>query len=196
MTSAANHEKVDTLCRHRWTVHAFHRLGEAGILDEDARVELIEGELVDMAPAPIGSRHAGTLEKLRHWLERSVQDSALVFSQNPVVLGEHSEPQPDIVLLKPRADFYVHAHPGAADVLLLIEVADSSVEYDRTVNSYLAPVYSNIEAMGSGERLQSLEVQEQIKKHHAGQQPFPGRACSDSPVRQGRGSGGQRGPVG
>jgi Uma2 family endonuclease len=137
MTSVADHEKVDTPCRHWWTVHAFHRLSEAGILHEDARVELIEGELVDMAP--IGSRHAGTLEKLRYWLERSVQDSALVFSQNPVVLGEHSEPQPDIVLLKPRADFYVHAHPGTADVLLLIEVADSSAEYDRTVK---VPLYA------------------------------------------------------
>lgn len=116
--------------RHRWTIEAYHKLADY-IFDENARVELIEGEIYDMAP--IGSLHAGKLERLRRLLEQAIGDRALVFSQNPVALGTHSEPQPDIAILIPRQDFYEAAHPGPDDILLLIELADSSIDYDRGI---------------------------------------------------------------
>jgi hypothetical protein len=90
--------------RHRLTVDDFHRMGEAGIFRADERVELIDGEVIDMAP--IGRDHARTVGFLAKRLERAVGDSALVFVQNPLWLTASSEPQPDIMLLKPRADFY------------------------------------------------------------------------------------------
>lgn len=123
--------------RHRLTVKDFHRMGEAGILSEEARVELIEGEIVDMPP--IGSGHAGEVRILNHLLTRAVGDAAIVDVQDPVVLGEHSEPQPDLMLLRPRDDFYTRSHPRPEDVLLLIEVADTSAHYDRTVK---IPLYA------------------------------------------------------
>jgi Uma2 family endonuclease len=106
-------------------------MGEAGILGEDDRVELIDGEILAMTP--IGPRHAHCVRRLIALLTSRVATSAIVDVQNPLVLGEHSEPQPDVVLLRPRPDFYRHSHPGPQDVLLVIEVADSSSDYDRTV---------------------------------------------------------------
>lgn len=123
--------------RHRLTVKDFHRMGEVGILGDDTRVELIQGDLVDMPP--IGSEHAGEVMILIHILTRMVGESAIVNAQNPVVLSEDSEPQPDIMLLKPREDFYTRSHPRPDDVLLLIEVADTSAHYDRTVK---IPLYA------------------------------------------------------
>lgn len=105
--------------RHRLTIEDFHGMGEAGILGEDARVELIEGELVDMPP--VGSEHAGEVRILIHILSRAVGDLAIVDAPNPVVLSEDSEPQPDIMLLKPRKDFYTRSHPGPGEVLLLMK---------------------------------------------------------------------------
>jgi len=112
-------------------------MGAAGILGEDARVELIEGELVDMPP--IGSEHAGEVRILIPMLTRAVGDLAIVDAQNPLVLSEDSEPQPDIMLLKPREDFYTRSHPGPGEVFLLIEVADTLADYDRTVK---IPLYA------------------------------------------------------
>jgi Uma2 family endonuclease len=114
----------DTLCafKHRLTVADYHKMGEAGIFDEDARVELIEGELFDMPP--IGSGHAGVVMIFIRLFTRAVGDLAIVGAQTPIVLGAESEPQPDILLLKPRDDFYTRSHPTPEDVLLLIEVAD------------------------------------------------------------------------
>lgn len=123
--------------RHRLTVDDFHRMGEAGIFRADERVELIDGEVIDMAP--IGSNHAGTVGFLAKRLERAVGDSALVFVQNPLSLTASSEPQPDIMLLKPRADFYRSAHPRPEDVLLIIEVADTTLAYDRDIK---VPLYA------------------------------------------------------
>ena len=124
--------------KHRLTVADFHKMGDAGIFHEDARVELIEGELFDMPP--IGSGHAGTVMIFIHLLARAVGDLAIVGAQTPIVLGEESEPQPDIVLLKPRDDFYTRSHPMPEDVLLLIEVADSSTYYDRSIK---IPLYAH-----------------------------------------------------
>jgi Uma2 family endonuclease len=117
------------LQRHRLTTSDYHRIGEAGILDEDSRVELIEGELIDMAP--IGSRHAGTVLHLSNLFNHAVGSAAFVWVQNPVTLDEHSEPEPDIALLRPRDDFYKSAHPRPSDVLLIVEVADTFLQYDR-----------------------------------------------------------------
>ena len=118
--------------RHRLDVDAYHRMGEAGIFGENTRIELIDGELIDMAP--IGQGHASTVNRLTQSLVLTCNRRAIVSVQNPVRLGRYSEPQPDIVILRNRPDFYGTGEPaGPADVLLLIEVADSSLAFDRTV---------------------------------------------------------------
>ena len=127
---------LERLRRHRLTVSEYLRMGEVRILAPDARVELIEGEIFDMAP--IGSLHAGTVTRLGRMLERAV-GAALVYIQNPVALSNYSAPQPDLALLRPREDFYTASHPGPADVLLMIEVADTTLHYDREVK---APLYA------------------------------------------------------
>lgn len=113
-------------------------MAETGILAPDARVELIEGEIIDMAP--IGSRHASIVDKLYHLLHTAVGTSAIVRSQNPVRLNDISEPEPDLALLRWRDDFYGARHPGPADVLLIVEIADSSLDYDR---SKKLPLYAS-----------------------------------------------------
>ncbi len=123
--------------RRRFTTEEYHKMGEHGILAEDDRVELIAGEIVEMSP--IGPPHAGHVARLNAVLGRLAGDRAIVWVQTPVDLDDYSEPQPDVVLLRPRADFYTTVHPCPADVLLLIEVADSSLDYDRNVK---VPLYA------------------------------------------------------
>ncbi len=125
------------LLRRRFTVHEYHRMGQVGILGEDDRLELLEGEIVEMAP--IGSRHQAAVDRLTRLFSNRVADAAMVRVQGPVRLAEDSEPQPDLMLLRSRADFYASAHPGPADVLLLVEVSDTSTEYDREVK---VPLYA------------------------------------------------------
>ncbi len=125
------------LQRHRLTVAEYHRMGEVGVLAPDARVELIDGEVVDMAP--MKSRHASVVGRLNAMLSRAAGDAALVWCQLPLHLDSGSEPEPDLMLLRPRADFYAAAHPEAADVLLLIEVSEGSARYDREVK---IPLYA------------------------------------------------------
>ena len=122
--------------RHRLTVSDYHRMGEAGILGTE-RVELIDGELIDMAP--IGAGHAGTVRGLNRVLTAACMGRAIVDVQNPVRLDGFSEPQPDLAVLRLRADDYRGAHPGPADVLLVVEVADSSLRFDREVK---LPMYA------------------------------------------------------
>lgn len=123
-------QSAQTVARHHLlTVDDYHKMGEAGILGEDDRVELIDGELIDMAP--IGSNHAGIVMRLITLLGAAVAGRAIISPQNPVRLGEHSEPQPDIAILRYRNDFYRASHPQPEDVLLLIEVADTTIHYDR-----------------------------------------------------------------
>jgi hypothetical protein len=118
----ANHRRafVDTktqeVTRRRFTVHEYHRMGEAGILHEDDRVELIEGEIVEMAA--IGTRHLSCVNGLNRLLVRGVDDAAIVSVQNPVRLDEHTEPQPDLAVLRVRD--YRESLPMPEDVLLLI----------------------------------------------------------------------------
>ena len=121
--------------RRPLTVAEYHRMGEVGILTADDRVELIEGELIAMTP--IGSNHAGTVNALAYALFRVVGDRGVVAVRNPVQLDDRSEPQPDFAVLRPRADFYRQATPRPQDVLLIIEVADSSLAYDRAVKRAL-----------------------------------------------------------
>jgi Uma2 family endonuclease len=128
---------ADPYRRHRFTAEEYHRMGEAGLFGEDDRVELIEGEIIEMTP--IGSRHAGTVKRLIRLLGQAVGEQAIISAQDPLRLGPRSEPQPDIALLRPRDDFYATGHPAAADVLLLIEVAEASLRYDREVK---IPLYA------------------------------------------------------
>ena len=115
--------------RHWLTVDDYYRMAEVGILDPEARVELIDGEIIDMAPP--GSLHAGTVSYLTEVLMRAVEGRATVLAQNPVRLSQYSEPQPDLALLRRREDFYRERHPRAEDVLLIVEVAASSLRFDR-----------------------------------------------------------------
>lgn len=115
--------------RHQHTVADYYRMAETGILPAGLRVELIEGEIIDMAP--IGSRHASTVDRLAFLFNRAVGNQAWVRVQNPVRLNDFSEPEPDLALLRWRDDFYAGGHPGPQDVLLIVEVADASLEYDR-----------------------------------------------------------------
>lgn len=118
--------------RHKIDVDAYHRMGEAGIFAPGERVELIEGELIDMAP--IGQGHAGIVNRLNEALVLACRGLAIVSVQNPVRLDRYSEPQPDFALLRPRPDFYeTGERAGSDDILLLIEVAESSLRFDRTV---------------------------------------------------------------
>ena len=125
------------LSKRLFTVEEFHRMAQAGILTEDDRVELLEGEILAMSP--IGTRHAACMKRLIRLFDRSVGDGAIVAAQDPIQLAEHSEPQPDLAVLTPRDDFYSHAHPGPSDILLLIEVAETSAETDRDVK---LPLYA------------------------------------------------------
>jgi len=114
--------------RHLISVDAFHRMGETGILGPRDRVELIDGEIIDMSP--IGVLHAAIVARLASYFSQRLGPMGVVWCQNPLRLDDISEPEPDIAILRPRADFYMTAHPGAADVLLVIEVADTSLAYD------------------------------------------------------------------
>jgi Uma2 family endonuclease len=117
------------ITRRKLDVDEYHRMGEAGILRDDDRVELIEGELVQMTP--IGNPHAGTANRLTRLFVAAVGPRAVVTVQNPVRLDRHNEPQPDLMLLRFRDDDYYGKTPTPDDVLLLVEVADSSLRYDR-----------------------------------------------------------------
>src|SRR5262249_8214512 len=114
---------------HRFTVDEYHKMGEVGIFYEDDRVELIEGEIVDMAR--IGTSHASSIRRLVSLFGAVVAGKALISPKNPIRLGKRSEPQPDIALLRPMSDFYQRSHPTPKEVLLLVEVSDSTLRYDR-----------------------------------------------------------------
>ena len=114
-----------------FTVGEYYRMAAAAILTEEDRVELIAGQIVAMSP--IGSRHAACVDRLNGLLHRQQGASFIVRVQSPIALDAYSEPEPDVVLLRPRTDFYADAHPVAADVLLAIEVSDTSADYDREV---------------------------------------------------------------
>ncbi|MBI1761991.1 MAG: Uma2 family endonuclease [Acidobacteria bacterium] len=116
---------------YHFTVADYHRMLETGVLNEDSRVELLNGRIIEMSP--IGKRHTAKVKRLNKLLGRKLDPSLLIGIQDPIQLDDYSEPQPDISVLKPQDDFYESHHPLPADVLFLIEVADSSVMVDREV---------------------------------------------------------------
>lgn len=128
---------LTTPSRHLITVDAFHRMGETGILGPADRVELIDGEIIDMSP--IGALHAAIVDLLARHFTRRTGESVFIRCQNPLRLDDVNEPEPDLVILRPRADFYATAHPGPADAMLVIEVADTSLAYDLGVK---VPLYA------------------------------------------------------
>jgi len=123
---------------HRYTVADYHRMGEAKIIAPNDRVELIQGEIIDMSP--IGSGHAGLVKHLIRIFSHTLDDTTIVAVQDPVVLNDFSEPQPDLALLRYREDFYTNSHPRAEDVLLIVEVADTTLQYDREIK---LPLYAS-----------------------------------------------------
>jgi len=135
MQAERSPEAAPLVHRRLFTADEYHRLGEAGILREDDRVELVDGDIVEMTP--IGARHAACVDRLNVVLQRCLGDSAIVRVQGPVRLNQISEPQPDITVLKPRRDFYAGTHPCGDDILLAIEVADTSLKFDREVKGSL-----------------------------------------------------------
>ena len=125
------------LARRWFTASEYNRMAEACILTEDDRVELIEGEIVEMSP--IGSRHAACVNRLNMLLSRQAGQSFIVSVQNPIIVNDYSEPEPDLAVLRLRADYYEQELPQSADVLVVVEVADTSVEVDRSVK---IPLYA------------------------------------------------------
>ena len=126
-----------TITKRRFSVKEYYLMADAGILSPRDRVELIDGEIVQMAA--MGSYHAGCVNTLNRLFMEMLGRRVVVSVQNPVRLSERSEPEPDVALLKPRADFYTESHPRAGDVMLIVEVSHSTVEYDRDVKT---PLYA------------------------------------------------------
>jgi len=122
---------------HRFTIEEYHRLTQTGILHEDDNVELIEGRIVDMTP--IGTKHASCVTRLNEIFSERLQRSVIISVQNPIYINEYSEPEPDIAILKRRSDFYSERLPCPDDILLIIEVADTSIEYDKVIK---IPLYA------------------------------------------------------
>lgn len=137
MSALAN--EIQPIMAPHWklSVNEYRLMGQVGILHEDDRVELIEGEIITMSP--IGPLHSGIANLLIELLGYPTQGRAIATVQNPVYLGPRSEPQPDFALLRFRSDRYKTRLPEAADVLLLVEIADSSAQYDREVK---LPLYA------------------------------------------------------
>ncbi len=114
-----------------FTVDEYYRMAEAGILGPEDRVELIDGEIIEMSP--IGVRHAACVNRATEAFIAAFRGRAVVSPQNPLRLSNYTEPQPDLVLLKPRADYYASKRSAAEDALLVLEVSDTTLRYDRNV---------------------------------------------------------------
>ncbi len=124
--------------RHLFTLEEYERMVEAGVFDEDARVELIRGEIVEMAP--IGLPHAACVARLTKALEKRAGDTAIVWPQNnPIWLLDDSRPEPDVTLLRWREDYYGGKRPTPEDILLVVEVSDTTLRSDRNVKG---PLYA------------------------------------------------------
>ena len=121
-----------------FTVDEYCRMAEAGILAENDRVELIEGEIIQMSP--IGRKHAARVDRATDLFTAAFRGKAIVRVQNPVRLNLYNEPVPDIALLKYRSDYYESQHPSPEDVLLIFEISDTTLRYDRNVK---LPIYAN-----------------------------------------------------
>ncbi len=134
---AATAKPAATLERRRFSVDEYDRMIEAGILQEDEHVELLQGEIVCMAP--IGIPHANVVSFLLNWFARRLPETFHVRAQDPIRIPPSAEPEPDLAIVHGPIGTYSAAHPGPAEVLLLIEVADTSLSHDRDVKG---PLYA------------------------------------------------------
>ena len=125
------------LLRRKFTVEQYHKMAESGILTENDRVELIQGEVIEMSP--VGRRHASCVARLTRLFTLRLGETAIVWPQNPIELDDTSEPQPDLTLLQPRPDFYESGHPQPENIFLIVEVADTTAKFDRGVK---IPLYA------------------------------------------------------
>ena len=142
--------------RYRFDVHQYHAMAKAGVLNDDDRVELIDGEIVAMSG--IGPEHMATVNSsTRFWVIR-LGERAIVQIQGAIRLDERNEPQPDVAMLKPRADFYWHRMPGPDDVLLIIEVANTSLRYDRQIKLALYARFGVPETWIANIQARTIEV--------------------------------------
>jgi Uma2 family endonuclease len=123
--------------KHRFTVSEYEQMGKVGIFGEDDRVELVEGDVIEMSA--IGEKHAAAVKRLNRLIGRAVGDAAILGIQDPLVLDKHSQPEPDVIVLRPRPDFYGDRHPHPSDVMLVVEVSDTTIDFDRRVK---APIYA------------------------------------------------------
>ena len=168
----------------RFRVDEFRKMTEAGILPEESGWEVIDGYLIDKMT--IGSKHASIVKRLNNLLAAAVRDNAIISVQDPIHIDDYNEPEPDVAILKPRQDFYAESHPGPQDVLLLIEVSDSTIKYDRdikinlyanaalvevwivnlaeeTIERYSSPAhgrFGSIETFTSGDSITSISLQD------------------------------------
>ena len=126
----------------RRLIHAdeYYKMAEAGILTEKDHVELIHGEIIEMSP--IGNKHASIVLRLTNVLKDIVGNAALINVQNPIRINDLNEPEPDLTILKPKGDYYASAHPISNDVFIVVEVADTTYEYDRQIK---LPLYAQAE---------------------------------------------------
>lgn len=171
------------LLKRKFNVKEYNQMPQAGILKEEERVELIRGEIVQMSP--IGRHHAACVNRLVRVFTMELGNNVIVAAQNPVELDDYSEPQPDIALLEPKADFYASGHPKPGEIFLIVEVADSTIKYDREVKIPLYAEDNIIEVWLVDINEQCLEVYrqpsasgyQQIQKLQRGQnlsiQQFP-----------------------
>ncbi len=119
------------LTPRRFSADEYHQMIEAGVFGQDERLELIDGEIVQMSP--IGDRHAACVRRLNELLSHLSAGRFIVDVQDPIIVDPAYAPQPDVALLRPRADYYASQTPTTDDCLLVIEVADTSAEYDRQI---------------------------------------------------------------
>lgn len=131
------------IVRRRFTVEQYERMAEAGVFGPNERVELLDGEVVEMAP--IGPPHSSRVDRCNTYLWRTIGMPVILRVQNPLHLSDLSMPEPDVTVLRHRDDFYDTRHPTVADVLLLVEVGDTSARFDRTVKLPLYATASVVE---------------------------------------------------
>ncbi len=128
------------LKRKLLTCEEYHAMTASGILSEEDKLELINGELIFRSP--IGPKHRSVVERIDALLQRALQENAIVFTQSPITLAPFSEPEPDLVIVQPRADLYAEAHPEPDDIFWLIEVSDATLGKDRLIKG---PLYAQAE---------------------------------------------------
>ena len=184
MTTVEQIVNSSTVRPKRFRVEEFRKMTEAGILPEESGWEVIDGFLIDKMT--IGSKHASIINRLNRLLTAFIANRAVVSVQNPVHIDDYNEPEPDIALLKPREDYYADYHPTASDVLLLIEVSDSNIRYDRgiktrlyaeagivevwlvnlndeTIEQYSSPAnsrYGSVETLKKGDSIRSISLED------------------------------------